>query len=429
MDQLLLAAAFPGLPADPIVIFAVVIGFYMAWNIGANDVANAMGTSVGSKVLTFRQAVIVAAIFEFGGAVLVGSSVTDTVRKGIINPADFQATPDVLMYGMLAALLAAALWLNVATYFGQPVSTTHSIVGGVFGFGLVAGASSVSWGTMGKIVASWFISPVASGLLGMLVFWLILKLIIRAKDPDLTAARYAPFFVFVVVFVLVLSVIYKGLKSTEFFSAMPLDAALGWAAGIAAAAAILSWFVIARIPREVTITEEEKFTFTERIFASLQILTACYVAFAHGANDVANAVGPLAAIYHIHTQGTVEMSVAVPVWILAFGGAGIIAGLMMMGWRVMRTIGTKITEITPSRGFAAQFAAATAVLVCSRMGMPVSTTHCLVGGVMGVALVRGVTAVDARTISNIFVSWIVTVPIAAVLTIVIYGGFWLFLIR
>ena len=423
MDHLLLAAAFPGLPAEPIVIVAVVIGFYMAWNIGANDVANAMGTSVGSKALTFRQAVVVAAIFEFGGAVLVGSSVTATVGKGIINPDDFQATPDVLMYGMLSALLAAALWLNVASYFGQPVSTTHSIVGGVFGFGLVAGVSSVSWGTMGKIVASWFISPVASGLLGMLVFWLILKLIIRAKDPDLTAARYAPCFVFVVVFVLVLSVIYKGLKSVAFFSAMPLDAALCWATGIGVVATILSWFVIARIAREVTITDEEKFTFTERIFASLQILTACYIAFAHGANDVANAVGPLAAIYHIHMQE--EM----PVWVLAFGGIGIVAGLMMMGWRVMRTIGTKIIEITPSRGFAAQFAAATGVLVCSRMGMPVSTTHCLVGGVMGVAVVRGVTAVDAKTVSNIFVSWVVTVPIAAVLTIVIYGGFWLFLIR
>ncbi|NQU21938.1 MAG: inorganic phosphate transporter [Candidatus Nealsonbacteria bacterium] len=429
MDHSLLAAALPGWPAHPIVIAAVVIGFYMAWNIGANDVANAMGTSVGSKALTFRQAVVVAAIFEFAGAVLVGSSVTDTVRQGIINPNDFAATPDVLMYGMLSALLAAAIWLNVATYFGQPVSTTHSIVGGVFGFGLVAGASSISWSTMGRIVASWFISPVASGLLGMLVFWLILKLIIRAKDPDLNAARYAPFFVFVVVFVLVLSVIYKGLKSVEFFREMQLGVALGWAAGIAVVGSIFSWFVIARIAREMAITEDAKFTFTERIFASLQILTACYVAFAHGANDVANAVGPLAAVYHIHTQGTVEMSVGVPIWILAFGGLGIVAGLIMMGWRVMRTIGTKITEITPSRGFAAQFAGATAVLVCSRMGMPVSTTHCLVGGVMGVALVRGVTAVDAKTVSNIFVSWIITVPIAAVLTIVIYGGFWLFVIR
>jgi len=427
MDHFLLFGAFSDVLAQPIVIVAVAVGFYMAWNIGANDVANAMGTSVGSGALTFRQAVVVAAIFEFSGAVLVGSSVTDTVRKGIVQPEDFAGTPEVLMYGMLAALISAAVWLNVATYFGQPVSTTHSIVGGVLGFGLVAGIS-VNWGKLGQIVASWFISPMASGLIGMLVFWLILKLIIRRQEPDLAARWYAPFLVFVVAFILALSFIYKGLKSVEFFNQMPLSSALGWATLTGITGAILSWFAIARIAREVTLTEDQKLAFVERIFAFLQIITACYVAFAHGANDVANAVGPLAAVYHIAMTHEVAMRVPVPVWILAFGGIGIVFGLIMMGQRVIKTIGSGITVITPSRGFAAQFGAATAVLVCSRLGLPVSTTHCLVGAVMGVALVRGIAAVDAKTVRNIFVSWIATVPIAATLTIVIYLGFRLFLI-
>ena len=281
------------------------------------------------------------------------------------------------MYGMLAALISAAIWLNVATYFGQPVSTTHSIVGGVLGFGLVAGIS-VNWGKVGQIVASWFISPVVSGLIGMLVFWLILKLIIRRQEPDLAARWYAPFFVFVVVFILALSFIYKGLKSIEFFNQMPLPVALGWATLAGAMCAILSWFAIARITREETLTKDQKLAFVERIFALLQIITACYVAFAHGANDVANAVGPLAAVIHIATTGEVAMKVPVRLWILAFGGIGIVFGLIMMGQRVIKTIGSGITEITPSRGFAAQFGAATAVLACSRLGLPVSTTHCLV---------------------------------------------------
>ena len=419
--------AFPDFFAQPIVIVAVVVGFYMAWNIGANDVANAMGTSVGSGSLTFRQAVVVAAIFEFAGAVLVGSSVTDTVRKGIVQPEDFAGNPEVLMYGMLAALISAAVWLNVATYFGQPVSTTHSIVGGVLGFGLVAGIS-VNWGKVGQIVASWFISPVASGLIGMLVFSLILRLIIRRREPDLAARWYAPFFVFVVTFILALSFIYKGLKSVEFCNQMPLPVATGWATLTGVTCAVLSWFAIARIAREVTLTEDQKLAFVERIFAFLQVITACYMAFAHGANDVANAVGPLAAVFHIATTGEVAMKVPVPVWILAFGGVGIVFGLSMMGQRVIKTIGSGITEITPSRGFAAEFGAATAVLVCSRMGLPVSTTHCLVGAVTGVALVRGIATVDAKTVRNIFASWIATVPIAAVLSIVIFLGFRLFII-
>ncbi|HYW78305.1 MAG TPA: inorganic phosphate transporter [Thermoguttaceae bacterium] len=408
-------------------VVAVAVGFYMAWNIGANDVANAMGTSVGSKSLTFGQAIAVAAIFEFSGAVLVGSSVTDTVRKGIVQPSDFVGNPDVLMYGMLAALVSAAVWLNVATYFGQPVSTTHSIVGGVLGFGLISG-NAVNWVKVGQIVASWFISPVASGLIAMVVFWLILKLIIRRQEPDLAARWYAPFLVFVVTFILALSFIYKGLKSVEFFNQMPLPTALGWATMTGVLCAILSWFAIARIAHEVTLTEDQKLAFVERIFMFLQIITACYVAFAHGANDVANAVGPLAAVVEIASTHAVPTKVPVPLWILAFGGVGIVFGLVMMGKRVMETIGSGITEITPSRGFAAQFGAATAVLICSRLTLPVSTTHCLVGAVMGVALVRGISAVDVKTVRNIFVSWIATVPIAAVLTVVVYLGFRLFLI-
>ncbi|MCH8042266.1 MAG: inorganic phosphate transporter [Planctomycetes bacterium] len=449
-------SVFDIITSHPVLIFAVVVGFYMAWNIGANDVANAMGTSVGSKALTFRQAVIIAAIFEFGGAVLVGSDVTDTVRKGIIDPTDFVATeadpdrPKILLYGMLAALVAAALWLNVATYFGQPVSTTHSIVGGVFGFGLVASPGSVDWSTMGQIVLSWFISPLASGLLAMFVFWLMLRFILRTKEPDLAARRYAPLVVFIVAFILVLSFIYKGLKPMhlgerlkgsalenfaqnswlgQFLNLTAIDwVALMSAVSVGLLAAIVSWFFIARIAREVTITEDEKFAFVERIFAFLQIVTAGYLAFAHGANDVANAIGPLAAVFEIATTGVVGAEVPVPLWILILGGVGIVVGLIMMGRKVMETVGTKITEITPSRGFAAQFAGATTVLLCSKMGLPVSTTHCLVGAVIGVALSRGIAALDVRTARNIFASWIATVPIAAMLTVMIYGVFWLLFI-
>ncbi len=401
-----------------LLLAAVLVGFYMAWNIGANDVANAMGTSVGSKSITFRQAVVLAAIFEFEGAVLVGSHVTDTVRKGIIDPTQFE--PHMLVIGMLAALIASALWINVATWFGQPVSTSHSIVGSLLGVGLVAGGA-VQWITVGSIVSSWFVSPIASGVLAFLVFRFITRKILGVDKPSHAAQRYAPYFVALVAFMLTLSFIYKGLPRLDLD--WPLRRAVPFAAGVCAVAGTVSALLFRRIANNsVHETLEDEFQYVESLFKYLQIITACYIAFAHGANDVANAVGPLAAIYSVHATGTVAMQVDVPIWILVMGGVGITVGLATFGRRVIETVGKRITEITPSRGFTASFAAATTVLVCSKSGLPVSTTHALVGAVVGVGLARGIAGLQINTIRRIFTSWIATIPITAGLTMAL---FWL----
>jgi len=399
-------------------IVAIVIGFYMAWNIGANDVANAMGTSVGSKALTVRRAIILAAVFELAGAILVGTSVTDTVRKGIIDPLQFSANPQLLVYGMMAALLASALWLNLASIFGQPVSTTHSIVGAVFGFGFVAGGA-VSWGMMGKIVSSWLISPIASGVLAFYLFRFVTKKILAAAEPNRAAIKYAPFFAGVVGFMLTLSFIYKGLKNLH------LDLSFGNALLISLVVGLLMGLISRKIVIKEILTRnnssmDQEFVAVERVFVYLQIITACYVAFAHGANDVANAVGPLAAIHSVLKTGVVTMTVGVPLWIVALGGVGIVVGLATYGKNVMNTIGKKITEITPSRGFCAEFAAATTVLICSKMGIPISTTHSLVGAVIGVGMARGIGGLNINVVKSIITSWVITVPITALLTAVLY---------
>ncbi len=401
-----------------LLIVAAGIGLYMAWNIGANDVANAMGTSVGSRALTFRRAVIIAGIFEFAGAVLVGGHVTNTVRKGIVDAGAFSADPQLLAYGMMAALISAAAWLHLASYFGQPVSTTHSIVGAVFGFGIVAGGA-INWATMSKIVASWVISPVVSGALGFLTFLFIRRQILAAKSPEDAAERHAPFFVFLVGFILSLSLIYKGLKNLHLD--WPVEKALVVSFLVAAAAGLGVWVFLAKsgVRGRVSGVEGE-FAYAEWIFKHLQIVTASYVAFAHGANDVANAVGPLAAIYAVRTTGEVSMRVPVPMWVLLLGGGGIVLGLAMFGRRVIETVGKRITEMTPTRGFAAEFAAATTVLACSKAGLPVSTTHALIGAVIGVGLARGLATLQMRTVRTIFASWIATVPATALLTILVY---------
>jgi len=403
-----------------LLIVAVGIGLYMAWNIGANDVANAMGTSVGSRALTFRRAVILAGIFEFAGAVLVGSHVTNTVRKGIIDVNAFAGDPEVLVYGMMAALISAAAWLHLASYFGQPVSTTHSIVGAVFGFGIVS-HGAIHWITMAKIVASWVISPVVSGALGFLTFLFIRRRILAAESPEKAAERHAPVFVFLVGFILCLSLIYKGLKNLH------LDWPVGQALAVSFGVAVISglavrWYLAHSGARGRVHGVDGEFAYAEWIFKHLQIVTASYVAFAHGANDVANAVGPLAAIYTVWTTGEVSMKVPVPIWVLLLGGGGIVLGLAMFGRRVIETVGKRITEMTPTRGFAAEFAAATTVLACSKAGLPVSTTHALVGAVIGVGLARGLATLQMSTVRSIFVSWIATVPATALLTVLIYLG-------
>ncbi len=403
-----------------LIIAAIIIGFYMAWNIGANDVANSMACAVGSRALTIMAAVVLAGICNFCGAVLVGSHVTDTVRKGIIATEAFTGQPCVLAHGMICALLAAAVWLNLASYFGMPVSTTHSIVGAIVGFGLLqAGIGHIHWAKLGQIVASWFISPVAGGALAFVIFKLISRHILSVEKPSLAAQKGAPVCVFFTFTVIILSVIYKGLKNLHLDLGPDKAVAIGIAGGLLAAG-ISRLLVRRNHAGKEELPAEQQLVEVEKTFVVLVIISSCTVAFAHGANDVANAVGPLAAAVEIIKNNSVPERVSVNIWFLVLGGVGIALGLATFGYRVMRVVGTKVTEITPSRGVAADLAGMATVLTCSKMGLPVSTTHTMVGAILGVGLARGITAIDRKVVGQIFSSWLATIPIAAALTILFY---------
>jgi PiT family inorganic phosphate transporter len=412
-------------PATIILVVAVLGGLYMAWTIGANDVANAMGTSVGSGALTLVAAIVVAGTLEFAGAVLVGSHVTETISKGIIDITLFDPTgvlgedgPLTLALGMLSALFAAALWLHLATHLGLPVSTTHSIVGAVIGVGVVSfGFGGVHWGALGGIVGSWLVSPLLGGLLSFLSFFAIRRLILRNPDPVSATKRIAPYLVGVVVGVMVLSFIYKTLSNRV--SVPPLVPALLLAA-LAGVIAGGSAYLLIR--RSGPANGASPYDYVERIFAYLQIATACFVAFAHGANDVANAIGPLSAVVSLSQSGftAVSASVGVPFWVLALGGGGIVLGVATYGYKVIATIGREITEITPTRGFCAEFGAATTVLVASSLGLPISTTHTLVGGVIGIGFAQGIGALNMAMVRSIVNSWVATVPVSAAVSALIF---------
>jgi PiT family inorganic phosphate transporter len=409
-----------------LVITAIVIGFYMAWNIGANDVANSMADAVGSKALTIFWAVVLAGICEFCGAVLVGSHVTNTIRKGIIETQVFTADPRVLAHGMVCAMLAAAIWLNTASVFGMPVSTTHSIVGAIVGFGLLQGLAHIHWYRLGQIVASWFISPVCGAAAAFIIFKLISRHILSAERPVAAARKGVPVCTFFTFSILTLAIIYKGLKHLHLDLEAPAAIGLSVTAGLVAAG-VCRLFTRRNHKSYVELPIEEQLAQVEKTFALLVIITSCTVAFAHGANDVANAIGPLAAVHEIVKTNAIPEKVSVDLWVLVLGGTGIVAGLAMFGYRVMKLVGTKVTEITPSRGVAADLATMMTVLACSKMGLPISTTHTLVGAIIGVGLARGITAIDRKVVGQIFASWGATVPIAAVLTIVFYLiGSWLF---
>jgi len=406
--------------------FGILACVYMACNIGANDVANAMGTSVGAKSLTFRQAVVIAAVAEFAGAVFVGGHVSDTVRKGMVDPNLFSDVPMHLVYGMISALVAASIWLHIASFLGWPVSTTHSIVGAVVGFGYIAGGvDAVNWGKVGSVVMSWIVSPLMGGVVAYGVFRFVTVYILDKRDPVAQSKKLVPFMVFVVFVILANSMVYKGLKNLkldlDFQNALIISLLVGAIAFVIAK--ILVQKIKAVSPDDIT----RQFVATEYIFKFLQVITAFYVAFAHGANDVANAVGPLAAVVSILDTGTVEMKVPMPLWILIMGGTCIVVGLLIWGTRVMETVGKKITEITPSRGFSAEFAAATVVLICSKMGLPISTTHTLVGSVIGVGMARGLASLNLAIIQKIVVSWFATVPFTAVLSMLFFKAFTTFL--
>lgn len=394
------------------IALAAFFGLYMTWGIGANDVANAMGTSVGSGAITAMQAIIIAAIFEFAGAILAGGHVTATIRKGIVDPAPIADRPEILVFGMLAALLAAAIWLMIASGRGWPVSTTHSIVGAIVGFAMVGiGLDAVRWEMIASITASWVVSPILGGLIAFLLMLSIRRVILNTSHPFESAKRLAPVYVFLVGFIISLVTMFKGLKHLRLELSVGMSFVVATIFGLVVAG--IGWALIRRVKMEASADRDFHFASVEKVFTPMMIITACAMAFAHGSNDVANGIGPMAAVISIvQSGGEVAQEAALPLWVLALGGIGIVVGLGTMGYRVMRTIGSKITELTPSRGYCATLAAAATVVLASRTGLPVSTTHIAVGAVIGVGVARGVGAIDLRVIGGIVVSWLVTLPLS-----------------
>ncbi|MCX6988688.1 MAG: inorganic phosphate transporter [Chlamydiae bacterium] len=454
----------------------LIIGFYMSWNIGANDVSNAMGTSVGSGALTLRRAVILAAILEFSGAFFVGSNVSETMQRGLINTDMFLAEPMILVLGMSAALMSTSLWLQIASYYGWPVSTTHAIVGSIIGFGaVVGGVEAVRWEEVISIFASWVLSPLISAIISYTLFYALQRKILFAMNPAKATVRMLPYLTMIVFGVFTLSLTLNGIDNLNIH--VNFSQAILIALGSSAIAFAVTYLLVRRkgtvAPYEATTmhspqsvvslnkalkhlhrvhantvedahdkvahlitdiktlsyTLRKETNFTERAseyktvenkFVYLQILSACFVAFAHGANDVANAIGPVAAVLDIIKNGAISDVSVVPSWLLAFGGIGIVIGLATWGWRVIETIGKKITELTPTRGFCAEFGAATTILLASKCGLPISTTHCLVGAVLGVGLARGIKALNLSMLKDIVLSWIITIPASAIMSILVF---------
>jgi PiT family inorganic phosphate transporter len=401
-------------------ILAVIFGLYMTWGIGANDLANAMGTSVGAGAVSVKQAIIIAMIFEFLGAVLAGGHVTKTIRQGIIDPSSIVNTPEILIYGMLASLLAAAVWLMIASAKGWPVSTTHSIVGALIGFAIVGiSPDAVKWSKVGSVVMSWIVSPVVGGTISFLLVISTRKLIFNTDTPLKNAKKYAPMYIFMGGFFISLITLFKGLSHLSLklttFESFTVATAFGLlTAGI-------GWLFVRKIKDDPNANKSFSYASVEKVFTPMMLFTACSMAFAHGSNDVANGIGPLAAVYSIISSGGDVMQTSpLPLWILLLGGTGIVLGLITLGYRVMLTVGKKITELTPSRGFCAELAAAITVVIASRTGLPVSTTHILVGSVLGVGLARGIGALDLRVILNIIISWLVTLPAGAIMAMLFF---------
>ncbi|WP_151173430.1 inorganic phosphate transporter [Pseudoalteromonas ruthenica] len=403
-----------------LVLVAAAVGFFMAYGIGANDVANAMGTSVGSKALTIKQAIIIAMIFEFAGAYLAGGEVTSTIRKGIIDAAPFADIPELMVLGMISALFAAGSWLLIASFLGWPVSTTHSIIGAIIGFALVAvGSEAIQWTKVAGIVGSWVVTPALSGFIAYLIFMSAQKLIFDTNNPLDNAKRYVPIYMGLAGFVMSLVTIKKGLKHIG----INLGTVEGYALSVAIAVliGIIGMLAIKRLKMDPKADKAMQFNNVEKVFAVLMVLTACCMAFAHGSNDVANAIGPLAAVVNIvENNGELAKKAALAWWILPLGGLGIVMGLAILGKKVIKTIGEGITHLTPSRGFAAELAAASTVVIASDTGLPISTTQTLVGAVLGVGMARGIAALNMSVIRNIVVSWVITLPVGAALAIVIF---------
>jgi PiT family inorganic phosphate transporter len=404
-----------------IIWVAAIFGFLMAIGIGANDVANAMGTSVGSKALTIKQAILIAMVFEFAGAYLAGGEVTDTIRQGVINVNLFTHDPQILVYGMMSALLAAGTWLLLASVLGWPVSTTHSIIGAIIGFACVSvGTHAVDWGSIQGIVGSWLVTPIIAGVFAYLIFISAQKLIFDTKNPMKNAKRYVPIYMFLTAFIIALVTIKKGLKHVGLHLT---DLQAFWAsAGVSVILMIFGYIYIARKYKHTDdVVDNNGYAGVESVFSILMVVTACAMAFAHGSNDVANAIGPLSAVVStVESLGQVASQATIAWWILPLGGIGIVVGLATLGHRVMATIGTGITELTPSRGFAAQLATASTVVLASGTGLPISTTQTLVGAVLGVGFARGIGALNLSVVRNIVVSWVITLPAGAILSVIFF---------
>ena len=400
-----------------LLLLACLFGFFMAWGVGANDVANAMGTSVGSRALTIKQAILIAMVFEFAGAYLAGGEVTETIKSGIVDAT--MITPDLMVLGMMSALLAAGTWLLIASTRGWPVSTTHSIVGAVIGFAAVGvSMDAVHWSGVGPIVASWVVSPMLSGIVAFGLFISVQKLIIDTDNPFLNAKRFVPLYMFMTGFMVSVMTLTKGLKH------IGLDLSSGegllLSLGVGVVVMLLGIALLSRIKVDEEADKAFHYASVEKVFAVLMIFTACAMAFAHGSNDVANAVGPLAAIVGVIQAGgdiAIGTKSSVPGWVLLLGAVGIVVGLATYGYKVIATIGKEITELTPSRGFAAELATASTVVGASAIGLPISTTHTLVGAVLGVGIARGIGALNLGVIGKIFMSWLVTLPVGAALSI------------
>ena len=389
------------------------IAFYMAWSIGANDVANSMATAVGAKAISFKQAVAIAGVLSFIGAVFVGPHVAETIKGKIVN-VDI-ISPNILLLGFVASLLAAAIWVTVSTWKEMPISTTHSIIGALMGFGIIAGGmSSVNWGKIGSVAASWVLSPVAGCILAFLIFKIIVKLIFSKDNPVKSAKIIGPIIIGFTAFLITASLLLKTSLSNRFDISNSEGIII--AAVVSFIVGALGIFILRNIKAEKT---EEYYT-VEGIFRKLQIITSCYVAFSHGANDVANAIGPIAGIIPLASTGKMNPTADIPIVLLALGGIGIAIGCMTWGRKVMRTVGGRITSLTNTRGFSVDFGAATTVLIASKLGLPISTSHTVVGAVVGVGLARGLEAVDLSIIKKIIVSWLLTLPIAAGTSITIF---------
>jgi PiT family inorganic phosphate transporter len=395
-----------------ILVCGIAAGLYMAWNIGANDVANAMAASVGAKAITLRQAVVIAGILDFVGAAFIGGHVTNAIRKNIVDPSVL-SDPHTVSLGLLAALLSAAFWVFFATWRHLPVSTTHAVVGAMIGFGLIAGGPSViRWLKVMAIVLSWILSPFIASLMAYLTFRFIRNRILSRTDLFEKALKWTPFFAGMTFFVIILSFLLKTPLGKT------LDITLTESLLLASLVSLVLGVISRRVIEKTVFSRGEEGV--EQIFRRLQLLTACYVAFAHGANDVANAMGPLAGIYIIYATHSVNPEVSVPFFLLALGGVGIAFGVITWGYRVIETMGSKITTLTNTRGFAVDFSTATTVLLASKLGMPVSTTHAAVGAVVGVGLAGGVEAVNFRVVWKIFLYWLVTLPVSAVSCMIFY---------